>query len=177
MVSPFAGGNRSQSGLFTAMLATFSPGTDLIDLASACGVSEFDWQQVVTSEPLPFTDANGAPLNPKFYDPPPANWDYVVNNPVLYAEFLDAYPFYYNQNEVFTGCAIDLGGGCNLPITSGDHQTLNFFDSPRVISQPIPAGNKFAFMTSLVGILPSHVPGSLDNQWNTYFHLDLDEHI
>lgn len=159
-VFPFAGGNKSSDGHPIAMLATFSPSTSdtpitLLEAANDCGVTEFDWQQIVTAIPLPFADGSGGTLTPPFYDPPPAGYTYVDQDPNDYA-LLNAYPFYYNQEIVPTGCAININGGCQLLITSANDQALNMFDSPRLFNASMPPGKDFEFKTSLVGVLANN---------------------
>jgi len=179
-VFPFAGGRRSTDGFPTAMLATFSPSTTgnpmtLTQAAAECEVTRFDWQQIVTSLPIPFEDAVGLALTAPFNDPPVFGYTYMLDAPVLYDSFLppsQTYPFYYNPTLVATRCAIAGNGVCTLPITSSNGQTLNFFDSPR--STSLPAGGYFGFTTRLVGILagpagPAEGPTFFEWKWiSTY---------
>jgi hypothetical protein len=170
-VFPFAGGNKSTSGLPTAMLATFSPSTagapiSLDVAANACDVTGFDWQQTVVHLPGPFADANGIALTTPFNDPPEAGYAYMLSNqnPNLYAQFYQAYPFYYNPSIIPIGCAIGNGVVCTLPITSANGQTLNFFDSPRWTD--LPTGGYIGFTTSLVGVLANNAIGPVLFQWS-----------
>ena len=169
-VFPFAGGNKSTNGFPKAMLATFSPSTSdapisLMEAASDCDVMGFDWKQTITDLPFAAEDAAGNPLTVPFSDPPEAGWAYL--NPDTDPEFANAFPFYYNPAAVPTGCAIDLlGKGCQLPITSSNGRTLNFYDSPGVLNAAMPAGKRFGFTTSLVGVQPGDKVGKTFFTWS-----------
>lgn len=147
----------------TAITATFTPnlGLNLQQAAQYCGFKDFDWQQTITSAPLPspfFQVGNPNPLStpPPFLDPPPGGYTYELPNGD------HSYPFYYDPN-------------------SGElasHETTNvlsFFDAPADPCLPggnsigvpgcngsnAPAGSYLGFTTHLVGILADGSPVDL----------------
>ena len=141
----------------TEISATFTPnsGYTLAQAAQLCGFTDFNWQQTVTSLPLPnpfFAAGSTAPLKapPPFNDPPPGG--YAYQNPPNAVIF----PIYYN---LFTPASNSLSLAAHKTST-----TLSFYDAPadRCLpggsgagcgGQTAPAGSKLAFTTHLVGIV------------------------
>jgi len=182
-VAPYAGGNNSQNGRPTAMIADFSPTTQngdpvsLTDAASACGYAGFNWQQSIDYWPPPSTPTNcfvspspclEAALNPTtvlsappaFPDPPAGGYTYNSVTDVFY----QAFPFYYDPTLVPTGCAESINDTCITPITSNDGNVLNFFDSPRY--PLLTAGGYMGLTTSLVGVLSNGTAGPALYTWS-----------
>jgi hypothetical protein len=191
-VFPFAGGDKSSTGLPTLMLATFSPSTTgnpitLTQAAAECEVTGFDWQQTITNLPppndpsacdlqssqpfcfatvdAPDTILSTPPLS-SIPDPPPSGYTY---DPF---DTDSNYPFYYLWTNVQTGCALgpsQFSGppSCSLQITTNNNSTLNFADRPEW--PLLPDGQKLAFKTNLVGILSD---GSLGPTFYTWTWTD-----
>ena len=158
----------SLSGDATNISATFTPnfGFTLAQAAKICGFVEFDWQQTITSLPLPspfFAAGSNVPLSapPSFNDPPPQGYEYQVQQGTPNAVEL---PVYWN---LFTS------GNLSLPYYETD-TTLSFYDSPQdpclaganpslvatyCGGNTAPAGSKLAFTTHLVGI-QGDLPGA-----------------
>lgn len=142
----------------TKISATFTPnmGFTLTQAATLCGFTDFDWQQTVTSLPLPspfFAAGSTVPLSapPPFNDPPPNGYAYQSPpNAVIL-------PVYYN---LFTPASNSL----SLAAHKTSPTTLTFSDAPADPCLPggsgapcggktAPAGSKLAFTTHLVGIV------------------------
>jgi hypothetical protein len=145
----------------TSISTTFTPnfGFTLAQAAQLCGFIEFDWQQTITSLPLPspfFAAGSAVPLHapPAFNDPPPQG--YAYQNPPNAVQL----SVYYN---LFTSGNLSLAG--NETTT-----TLSFFDAPADSCLPggtggpcrgrtAPVGSKLGFTTHLVGIAGA-LPGA-----------------
>jgi hypothetical protein len=117
---PALGGPRGN----TDISATFTPndGYTIAQAEEVCGYFAFDWQQTITSIPLPapsgFSPASnpGVVARPPVNDPPPSGWAY--QNPTPNAVRI---PVYYNIYTSHTGLSLD------------DAQTpanLTYFDGP-----------------------------------------------
>lgn len=149
-VMPLAEGPPSVNGYPVVMSSSFTTlsGLSLPDLATACGFTEFDWQQTITNLPSPSLvrpadpssvsqnlSSNGTLIAPPpFNDPPPGGYTYAESQQ---PPFQGAYPFYYNPASIFFGCALrNEAGGCMTYILSG-LKTLNFVDVPRDPCLPI----------------------------------------
>jgi hypothetical protein len=171
----------------TGIIAQFSPtapdGTpmSLQAAADSCGFTEFDWQQTIVNWPAPTVPSlcaqsfsngshpcletpSGSVLTapPAFSDPPPGGYIYTTNSSSI---FYEAYPFYYNQTAVPTGCAFSqINGQCNTLITTDEGNTLIFFDAPR--NPLLPAGDYMGFTTNLVGVLPDNTLGPVLATWS-----------
>jgi hypothetical protein len=148
-------------GSGTTITSAFTPNLSytLAQAAQLCGFIDFDWQQTITSLPLPspfFAAGSTVPLSapPPFNDPPPQGYAYQSPpNAVIL-------PVYYN---LFTTGSLSLTG--NETAT-----TLSFFDAPAdpclhggsglpCGGKTAPAGSKLAFTTHLVGITGA-LPGA-----------------
>ena len=137
---------------------TFTPklGYSLSTAAQYCGFLDFDWQQTITSWPLPstlFQINNPKPLHapPPFLDPAPGGYTYTG--------LIHDYPFYFDWTNT-------SGGYGNGFLNLENHQngnTLDFGDSPRDPCLPggtakfcggtlAPKGSVLAFKTHLVGV-------------------------
>jgi hypothetical protein len=151
------------SGGGTQISTTFTPklGFTLAQAAQLCGFIEFDWQQTITSLPLPspfFAAGSTTPLHapPPFNDPPPGGYAYQTPPNAV------GLPVYYN---LFTPASNPLSLAANQTAT-----TLSFFDAPADSCLPggsgapcgghtAPRGSKLAFRTHLVGI-QGFLPGA-----------------
>ncbi len=144
--------NKALSGPIVAgtqITATFTPksGYTQSQAAQLCGFKAFDWQQKLTSLPLPspFFQVGNPPKNlsapPAFFDPPPGGYTYQADN---------SYPFYYDPDN----------GELQSQISGN---TLSFGDAPADNCLPggsgsscsgktAPKGSKLAFTTRLVGV-------------------------
>jgi hypothetical protein len=141
----------------TEIRATFTPnlGYTLGQAAQLCGFTGWDWQQTITSLPLPspfHAAGSTTPLHapPAFNDPPPQGYAYQnPPNAVLL-------PIYYN---VFAPASNPLSLAANE--TSSQ---LAFFDAPADSclhggtgavcgGKTAPAGSKLGFTTHLVGLV------------------------
>ncbi len=149
----------------TEINATFTPnyGFTLAQAAKVCGFIEFDWQQTITSWPLPSPlreAGSNVPLHapPSFNDPPPNGYDY--DNP----HSPDPLKLYYNP---FSGPSDNYALSS---YTSTDTNTLYFDDAPANNCMPggtgadcngqtAPPGSMMAFTTHLVG-LQGDLPGA-----------------
>ncbi len=158
-VTPLPGGSEaSLSGAPTNISATFTPnfGYTLAQVEQVCGFSNFDWQQTITSLPLPspfYQVGNPIPLSapPSFNDPPMNGYTYQ-NPPDPVQLPVSRNPFTNNQWSL----------GANETTSA-----LYYYDapadpclpgvSPQVAAQycggsTAPAGSVLAFTTHLVGI-------------------------
>lgn len=147
----------------TQIQATFTPqlGYSLAQAAKLCGFIEFDWQQTITSLPLPspfFAAGSTVALHapPPFNDPPPNG--YAYQNPPNAVEL----PVYYN---LFTSAPDPLSLPANETST-----TLSFYDAPADSclfggsgapcgGKTAPKGAVLGFTTHLVGI-QGKLPGA-----------------
>jgi hypothetical protein len=133
--------------------ATFTPknGFTLAQAAQLCGFTGWDWQQTVTSLPLPnpFKQIGTPPKQlsapPPFLDPPPGGYTYNLPGGD------HSYPFYYDPNS----------GELASHETA---TTLNFADTPAdnclhggtgasCGGMTAPAGKILGFTTHLVGLV------------------------
>lgn len=162
---------QSVDGLPIALYATFIPpnGQTVQGYAKACGFSNFDWAQTITSWPAPpagytanqpgllfaqnnQTVALSAP--PSFSDPVLGGYTYQYTDPlwpITLPNFPTAYPFYYSTLDFQNGCAAYGSGQCFVPVESSGGTALNFFDQP--ISPQCGGQNDcIALQTQLIGI-------------------------
>ena len=113
----------------TGIVASFTPNGSLTlhDAAVACGVSDFDWVQILNvPAPVPI-NALGNPSYPIGYsnDPPPP----------AYLPIWNSYPFYYDTHSTGSGYSLSFNKtsspkDCDpLNPASGD-STLCFMDAP-----------------------------------------------
>jgi Putative Ig domain len=181
-----AGGQLSQDGRPTTMIALFTPknadgtATSLALAAAGCGFMEFDWQQTIDTLPTvscsltpELCPVNSPPSSltapPAIPDPPAGGWNYFFNANgtfnQLYDNYYQAYPFYYNPSIVPTGCALlSTSGGCATPITSPDDTTLAYSDVP---CDPLLVGNQYVgFTTRLVGVNEDGTVGPALFRWS-----------
>lgn len=154
-----SGQGLSLSGAPTEISATFTPNFayTLAQAEQVCGFTNFDWQQTITSLPLPnpfYAAGSTVPLSapPSFNDPPPQG--YAYQSPPNAVQL----PVYYN---LFTS-------GNNLSLDYNETATtLSFYDNPADPCLPganpslvatycggntAPAGSMVSFTTHLVGI-------------------------
>ncbi len=151
--------------------ATFTPqpGLTLSQAAGACGFTNFDWQQTITSWPGPsslFQNGNATPLTapPPFFDPAPGGYTYCPL-PRYGGANCDSYPLYWNANTTNTVWSL----------SNYDTNNLSFYDSP---AEPtLPLGDSLGFKTQLVGILPNstaaaplYIPLSEEWTWTDTFN-------
>jgi hypothetical protein len=159
-VHPFAGGQYSVDGKPTSMFATFVP-TDsglpvgLAFKATACGYTDFDWQQTVKVDPdanLVFSTQNPTtPLAVPYPDPPPYGYTYQAQDPRLSYTPNAAYPFYFDQTAPQSYPLSLLANETPLGDPPSLRDSLLFVDSP--FDNSLPAGTDVEFETSLVGIV------------------------
>ena len=155
LIQPFSGTNGTFSGpnvngpeITASFTPSTSPGTvgisgtssSLLDAATVCGFTNFDWEQKVTNLPHPPNialfgiDNPNTPLTVPFNDPPPGGLEikqfvgpFGLIPKILALQPKSSFPFYYdpdNKNNVNAS-----GPGHNLQ----DHETdttLNFYDAP-----------------------------------------------
>jgi hypothetical protein len=114
-----------------AMQATFEPiGMTLAQAAAVCGVSSFDWEQMITSipDPVPFIRVDGTLITSSstpFIDPPPGGgYTYCQGS-------CDANPYIYSPANLESECAEQtISGTCILKVITGSGTMLNFYDLP-----------------------------------------------
>jgi Dockerin type I domain len=138
------------------------PQPTLSQAAAICGFFDFDWQQTITSWPLPspihqvgITMPVSAP--PAFLDPPKGGYTYELTDTddhgnLLYPDGDNSFPFYYDP----------ISGELQNQKNAND-DTLFFYDDPADDCLPggdgsecsgktAPTGSKLAFITHLVGV-------------------------
>lgn len=135
--------------------ATFTPksGFTLAQAAQLCGFTGWDWQQTITSLPLPSPFAQiGAPPTkrlfapPPFLDPPPGGYTY---NPAGD----NSYPFYYDPNSGELA-SHETATTLSFRDTPADN-CLNGGSGASCSGQTAPAGKVIGFTTHLVGLVGS----------------------
>ena len=171
--------------------ASFAPnfGLTIGEAAQVCGFTNFNWQQYITSLPLPSpikAAHSSVPLYtpPAFLDPPPGGYEYELTardqatGELIYPAGDNAYPYYYNP-KLNPGEAgqpeledHELGGT--------DGAELTFFDEPQdpclfggagvgtTLCNGSGAGapETLQFRTNLVGIKPDGSPHDLGVGFN-----------
>jgi len=165
--------------------------------ANVCGFARFNWQQTITNLPArsdpskctlggPFDSpptqplclaatsnptvvltAGPPPTGPSFLDPVPGGYTYEL------PQGDDAYPFYYTQAQLTSGCIDDFNGmpGC-VPIEDPNVNSIGgvllFEDRPA--NPLLPPGQYANYTTSLVGIRQDGSTASLFSwSWKTNF--------
>ena len=125
-------GGTSADGLPSQTVATFVPenNSTLLDYATACGFTKFDWAQTTILNPggIFAQDDPSKPLKapPPFLDPPPSGYtfDFTCTSlspryppdcdpkglrnqwlSIHQPNFASANPFYYSPSDIATGCA------------------------------------------------------------------------
>jgi hypothetical protein len=143
---PAPGGSPTINATFTAML-----GYTLAQAAQLCGFTGWDWQQSVTSLPLPnpffqiATPPKQLSAPPPFLDPPPGGYTYNLPGGD------HSYPFYYDPNSgELTGheTATTLG----FADTPADN-CLHGGTGASCGGKTAPAGKIIGFTTHLVGLV------------------------
>jgi hypothetical protein len=125
------GAGMGISGGFTSSVGT---PPSLAAAAAACGETQFNWYQIVTSDNGRAQNAAGMFLTAPYVDPPPDGYNYL---------WADNLPWYWNMTNPPNGAPNvdpDLGLGAQTTMS-----TLNFSDNPTS------AGN-ITFMTWLVSL-------------------------
>lgn len=131
-------GGGGISGGFTSSVG--GPPATLAAAAAACGETEFNWYQIVTSANNTYVDRQGNTLTPPFVDPP-LNGLATDIDPT----WADNMPWYYDMYSPPAGTPnFDSGYLLSNNTTSS---TLNFSDYPNG-----PAGATVSFSTWLVSL-------------------------
>jgi hypothetical protein len=163
-VSPSPGAPYGPDKLPQSENATFTP-TDtngslmsLTAAATACGFSSFNFVQTVTADAHPLEDSAGNVLSVPYSDPPPP----PPSPPGLPGGYFghpdDAYPFFWNQNDLNGLLPCHLTAPAPPLITPNPlvetTYTLSFQDCPAE-PQLLATDPAMGFTSSLVGVLPS----------------------
>lgn len=152
-----------------SMFAAFTPnlGLTLSQAAASCGVTSFNWEQIITSlpDPVPFKRVDGTPItsaSTPFNDPPPGG-GYTYCQTEGFS--CDSYPFYYSPAGLGGACAerVASSGICLVPVISHADTMLNFFDSPSDSCIDSPPG-----IPSLAYLDSSSVRGACNNMTAPY---------